>query len=526
MTAVACGGGGGDSGVVGPKSGSTTASVTVPTQITVPPNAGALSVQVVATYDRASGAAGSLGTQPVTVSAPGSQTVPFTLDLAPCLNDAARAGGATATSCSVRVQLTLLAGGTAVDAQSVGPFTLTGGSSLTVSPGVSFVAVATIQVVPVTGAAPAAGAAARVVLGAPLALTARVLDANSNALTGRTVRWSSTTPAVATVDSLSGVVTPVAVGSTSITATVAGQTGTFPVKVVSPPNAIAVTVGAGSGSGSITSTPNGIACRVANGAASGTCTFPFASDSAVTLTATPDAGSSFSGWDGDCKAAGAASTCVVTPATALSAKVTFLSTRATTTALTLSTAGAGGGLVTSTQAGASGTISCHRIGGQTAGATCSTQYATGTQVTLTATPDVLSTFAGWSGACTSSGPTCVVTLGTTEAVPVATFAASPTANGVSVAPAGNGAGSLTITTSVTSAPCTRDQVNRPDGGTCIAPWNPTAIPPAGAIITAIPASGSQFKNWLGCPPGKDSGTTCTVSPNGVFAVAAVFEPTP
>jgi len=244
----------------------------------------------------------------------------------------------------------------------------------------------------------------------------------------------------------------------------------------------------------------------------------------VTLTVKPDAGSSFGGWDGDCKTAGTAGTCTVTPATALTAKVTFLSTQTTTTALTLNTAGAGGGLVASTQAGASGTISCHRIGGQTLGATCSTQYATGTQVMLTATPDALSTFAGWSGACSASGPTCVVTVGATEAVPVATFAASATANGASVAPAGSGVGSLTITTTLTSAPCTRDQVNRPDGGTCIAPWTPASVPATGVVITAIPASGSQFKNWLGCP--KESGTTCTVSPNGVFAVAAVFEPTP
>lgn len=522
LTAVACGGGGGD-GSTSPKPPVTTVAVTVPTQIVTASNAGALGLQVVATYDRTSGTAGTLGTQTIAITGSGAQTVgPFTLDLAPCLNDAARTGGTTATTCAVHLQLTLLAGGTAVDAQNVGPYTVAGGATLTVNPAVSFVQIASVKVVPVTGPAPAAGAAARVVLGGPLPLSAQVLDAAGNPVAGRAVVWSSSATNVATVDATSGVVTPVAVGSTVITAVVAGQTATLTVNVVSPPNPVAVSVGGGLGSGSVISNKQpGISCRVTNGVASQTCMASFASDSAVTLTATPDAGSSFGGWGDACQSAGTALTCTVTPSTALGVQVTFASTRTTTAVLTLNSAGPGGGYVTSAQSGATGTIDCHRIGGVTLGALCAAQYGTGTQVTLTATPDALSTFQGWTGACSSSGPTCVVTIGTTEAIPTATFAAAPSANGVSVAPTGSGAGGITITTTVVSAPCTRDQVNRPDGGTCIAPWNPANVP-ATIIIKATPASGSQFKGWTGCPSGV--GAECDVPRNGVFAVSAQFEP--
>jgi len=52
------------------------------------------------------------------------------------------------------------------------------------------------------------------------------------------------------------------------------------------------------------------------------------------------------------------------------------------------------------------------------GATCSANYSSGTQVTLTETPSGGSTFTGWSGACSGTG-SCVVTMNSAQSVSAA-----------------------------------------------------------------------------------------------------------
>ncbi|MCP4657070.1 MAG: hypothetical protein GY856_16795, partial [bacterium] len=71
--------------------------------------------------------------------------------------------------------------------------------------------------------------------------------------------------------------------------------------------------------------------------------------------------------------------------------------------LTVSKLGTGSGTVTSVPSG----IRC--------GGDCTHDYAAGTGVTLTATPDLGSTFAGWSGACAGTGD-CSVTMGSDRTV--------------------------------------------------------------------------------------------------------------
>ncbi|MDQ6628339.1 MAG: hypothetical protein M3Z29_07825 [Pseudomonadota bacterium] len=56
------------------------------------------------------------------------------------------------------------------------------------------------------------------------------------------------------------------------------------------------------------------------------------------------------------------------------------------------------GTVTSTPSG----INC--------GASCSATYASGSAVTLSATPRPGLAFSGWSGACTGTEPTCTVLM--------------------------------------------------------------------------------------------------------------------
>ncbi len=95
------------------------------------------------------------------------------------------------------------------------------------------VAAAPVVPAPVASVSVMPGSAALVVGGGAL-LSASARDAAGNALTGRAVAWSTSNAAVATV-SASGMVTGVAVGSATITATVEGKTGTAAVTVSADP---------------------------------------------------------------------------------------------------------------------------------------------------------------------------------------------------------------------------------------------------------------------------------------------------
>src|SRR5437762_4486759 len=82
-------------------------------------------------------------------------------------------------------------------------------------------------------------AVATALLGATLQLTATPQDSNSVALSGRVVTWASSAPAVATV-SATGLVTGVAAGSTTITATSEGKSATSTITVTQVPVASVV----------------------------------------------------------------------------------------------------------------------------------------------------------------------------------------------------------------------------------------------------------------------------------------------
>jgi len=95
------------------------------------------------------------------------------------------------------------------------------GQSGTASVNVLIAPVATVTVTP---------GSANVIVGQTTTLTATTKDALGNTLTGRSIAWSTANSAIATV-STAGVVTAVAPGGTTITATSEGKTGTASITV-------------------------------------------------------------------------------------------------------------------------------------------------------------------------------------------------------------------------------------------------------------------------------------------------------
>src|SRR5580704_11982969 len=156
--------------------------------------------------------------------------------------------------------------------------------------------------------------------------------------------------------------------------------------------------------------------------------------------------------------------------------------------LTVQTAGAGGGTISSNPAG----INC--------GQACSANFSSGTQVTLSASPAANSFFTGWSGACTGTG-TCKVTL-TQNASVMANFSVSPA---LTVALSGNGTGSVASNPSGISC-----------GKTCTASFDlGTAV-----TLTASAATNSTFAGWTGACSGANP--SCTVTLSASQQVTAIF----
>jgi uncharacterized delta-60 repeat protein len=161
--------------------------------------------------------------------------------------------------------------------------------------------------------------------------------------------------------------------------------------------------------------------------------------------------------------------------------------------LTVARSGNGSGSVTSKPAG----IDC--------GSTCSSAYAYGATVTLTAVPAAGSVFAGWSGACSGTGA-CAVTLNADTSV-TATFDLAT--NILTIAKAGKGHG--TITSSPTGIRC---------GSICSRAYAYGAT----VTIVAAPASGSAFKGWSGACSG--TWKRCSLTMRQARSATATFRRTP
>lgn len=235
----------------------------------------------------------------------------------------------------------------------------------------------------------------------------------------------------------------------------------------------------GTGAGTVTGDVGGINCGAS-------CSANYNLNTAVTLTVTPDTGSTFTGWSGACAGVGA---CMITMDTAKSVTANFT---LNTYALTVGKTGSGTGIVTS------------NVGGINCGASCSANFNYNTAVTLTATPATGSAFAGWSGACTGAGA-CTITMDADKSV-TANFTPDTTSTyTLNVSKTGSGSG--TVTSNVGGINC---------GAICSANFSANTT----VTLTVAPDTGSTFTGWSGACA--DSGV-CKITMNAAKSVTANFK---
>ena len=240
----------------------------------------------------------------------------------------------------------------------------------------------------------------------------------------------------------------------------------------------------GSGGGGVTSSPAGINC------AGGTpdCSESYDHGTSVTLTASADSGSRFSGWSGGgCSGTG---TCQVTVNATTAVSANFALQRQ----LDLAKSGNGSGTVTSSPAG----ITC--------GATCQASFDDGQSVVLTAAPGANSSFGGWTvtgspGACPGTG-TCTVAMDAAKSVSAA-FALVQRQLTVDVSGSGTVSSTPTGINSCATAGCTASY----DHGTSV-------------TLTASPGAG-QIVEFSGCGS-QPAANQCTVAMTSAKTIAADF----
>jgi len=234
----------------------------------------------------------------------------------------------------------------------------------------------------------------------------------------------------------------------------------------------------GNGAGRVASTPNGIDCGA-------DCTEFYDQSIQVTLSASADPGSTFTGWQGACTGAGAVCTILVNAATDVTAVFTLNQYQ-----VTVAKAGNGLGQLTSIPAG----LDC--------GSDCTEFYAYGSLVTLNASAAPSSTFAGWIGACSGNTPVCNITVDSAKSV-TAIFILNQYS--LTLSKSGGGAGK------VVSSPSGIDC-----GNACTASYpHGTAL-----TLTATAATGSTFAGWQGACTGTE--ITCSVTIDGAKAATALF----
>jgi len=385
-------------------------------------------------------------------------------------------------------------------------------------------------------------------VGATTQLAATTKDAAGNTLTGRTITWASNGASVAQVSS-AGLVSAVAVGSTTITATSEGKSASLAVKV--SPVAPSYTVGTSStptnggsttGAGTYTAgtlvkvtanaasgfvfnfwsegaavvsstasyefTVNSNRALVANfatsssgncvitvqsspaagGSATGGGTVPCASP--ITLRATANAGYTFLNWTEGSTVLSTSNPYTFTPASGNHTyTANFTLAAPPNCVITVQSSPAAGGSATG-----GGTVQC------------------GSGITLRATPNAGYVFVNWTEGSTVLSTTNPYTFNPTSGSHTYTgnFAPIPKFNLTVSLPSGNAGGKV---------------VSTPAGINCVSPIGPVTCPAAfdsGTTVSlaATPNFGYQLTAWIGDCSGKVS--PCSVTMNQSRQVTGIF----
>jgi uncharacterized repeat protein (TIGR02543 family) len=286
-----------------------------------------------------------------------------------------------------------------------------------------------------------------------------------------------------------------------------------PVIIVDPIPGILVlkkSAGGTDGTGKVSSKPKGINC----GSACDEAVALMHKEQVVVLKAQAGTGTTIASWTG-CESStgvgGAEGTCTVSMTKAKEVKVTWAGTSRAIIepkALTLSK-GESSGKGTVKAAGMACEAECADTEVLYQGPVLSPKFKAGKAVELKETPAFGSEFTGWSGACSGSEPTCIVTMEEAKSV-IAKFAAKPNAP-LKIEKNSYESGTGTVTSKPKAincaTTCTRQDASVPEG---------EAI-----MLKEKPALGMTFTGWSG---GGCSGAaeTCTVKLSEATTVTATF----
>ncbi len=249
---------------------------------------------------------------------------------------------------------------------------------------------------------------------------------------------------------------------------------------------------------SVTSSPAGIACP-------GDCSEAYGIDTVVSLSAIDDANYSFMQWEG----AGCTSGTVVMSQN----RICYAVFQPLNHPVDLSVVveGEASGVVTPDSGGSVSSVPT----GIACPGDCSQGYSSGTQVTLTATPNSGYSFAGWSGAGCTTG---VVTIANSAIQCTARFLANPVAGG-----------DRTLTLTISGGPGAGEvySLPAPPQFQCINSAQPTTVcthsyPDGTAVSLVGQPYGATTLSWSGCDIANSDG--CLVNMNADRQVTATFSP--